>query len=519
MQKKSPEKRRLSTKHLLILAATVLVLSAILLVGIRTNILPLGIKGEWQWRYIEEPLSLREAAIPLALVALLLFLLIIFMRGYEKRSKKEEALFLAVLFILSLAFQFCLTSLVTDGLQKLPAVIYFPFISGYFTQADTEVEDLGQFLADYDVYIARLPEGHLGAHPPGLAVYYWSLINLYEKSPTLARGVVSLVGERFDRIFQEIERASGQAQIGTPQRAAIWTAICLAALALASTPILLYLLVRRIADKKTAALAASFTLLIPSQFLFFPRSDILFPAIAITIFLLTLEALRRKSLPWGFSAGVVCFLGAMLRLSFFVVSALIVFYFLFQLLSAFGEGKAAGWRLFRCWVKPAIGILAGFFLFIIILRFATGFSAFKVWKICYLRQSPLTSGIPRTWWKWTLYSPFEFAAFLGIPISALFLHRLVFQAKKSIRPSAWRPDRAFLLSFVVTILLLYFSGKTLSEVGRLWIFLMPFATIPAAGALREFGRKGDILLLFCLALQGVQVIFFKTYLNVLFVMS
>lgn len=534
MKKKSREERKFSTKRLYIFATIVFVLTSIFLVGIRANKLPLGIKGEWEWRYIKEPLSLREAAIPLALVAVLLFLLVIFMRGFEKRSKKQEAVFLVVLFIICLIFQLSLTSLVTEGLQQFPAVIYFPFISGYFTQADTEIEDLGQFLGNYDVYIARLPEGHLGAHPPGLAIYYWSLINFYKKSPGSARGVVSLVGEKFDRIFQEIERGSGGVKIGDPQRAAIWTAILLAVLAVASTPILLYLLARGICDKKSALFAAAFTSFLPGLFLFFPRADVLFPAIAITIFLLTLEALRRESLVWGFFAGLAFFLGAMLRLSFLVVLALVVFYLLLKLLSTFGEGKAAAGRLLRSWIKPAVGILIGFFLLIIILKFATGFNAFKVWRVCYGRQNPLTSGIQRTWWKWMAYSPFEFAAFLGIPISALFLRRLIFDSHRSLlhigrsttsggRSTsgglAWRPEEAYLLSFIITILLLYFSGKSLSEVGRLWIFLMPFATIPAVGALRKFGRRGDFLLLFSLALQGVQVIFLKTFLNVFFIIS
>jgi len=520
MKKKSPEGGKSSTKSLYILATIAFFLTAILLAGVRTNKPPLGVKGEWEWRYIKEPLSLREAAIPFILIALLLLLLIIFMRNFEKRSRKEEALFLAILFILSLLFQLSLTSLVTEGLQQFPAVIYFPFISGYFTQADREIKELDKFLANYDVYIAGLPEGHLGAHPPGLAIYYWSLINLYKKSPRLTGGILRLVGGKFDRVFQEIERAPGGRKIGGPQRAAIWTAIFLAMLAVASAPILLYLLARRISSKKTALFAAAFTAFIPGLFLFSPRSDVFFPLIAITIYLLTLEALRRKSPLWGFFAGLVFFLGAMLRLSFFVISALVFFYLLLQLFSAIGEGKPAAGRLLRSWIKPVIGILIGFFLLIIVLKFATGFNAFKVWRICYGRQSPLTSGIQRTYWKWMLYSPFEFACFLGIPISVLFLRSLIFQGKKLlIKSFARRPEEAYLFSFIVTILLLYFSGKTLSEVGRLWIFLMPFATIPAVVALREAGRRGDFLLLFSLALQGVQVIFFKTYLNVLFIIS
>ena len=534
MKKKSQEERKFSTKSVYIFAIMVFSLTTILLVGIWAHKLPLGVKGEWEWRYIKEPLSLREAVIPFILIALLLFLLFIFMRNFEKKSRKEEALFLVILFILSLIFQLTLTSLVTEGLQQFPTVIYFSPISGYFTQADREIKDLGNFLANYDVYIAGLPEGHLGAHPPGLAIYYWSLINLYKKSPGLARGVVNLMGEKFDRVFQEIERAAGGRKVGEPQRAAIWTAVFLAMLAVAAAPILLYLLARRISDKKTALFAAAFTAFIPGLFLFSPRSDVLFPAIAITIYLLTLKALKSKSPLWGFFAGLVFFLGAMLRLSFFVISALVVFYLLLQLWSTLREGKAAAGRLLRSWIKPAIGILIGFFLLIIILKFATGFNAFKVWRICYARQSPLTSAIQRTWWKWMLYSPFEFAGFLGIPISAFLLCRLISEVRRSSfiigrstmnrkqstsRSLAWRPEEAYLLSFIVTILLLYFSGKTLSEVGRLWIFLMPFATIPAVVALRELGRRGDFLLLFSLALQGVQVIFFKTYLNVLFIIS
>src|SRR4029079_13506910 len=75
----------------------------------------------------------------------------------------------------------------------------------------------------------------------------------------------------------------------------------------------------------------------------------------------------------------------------------------------------------------------------------------------------------RTYWKWLLINPLEFAIAAGLPLAVLAAWSLIRTARRTpVSPcgqvGAW----------LITIALLWISGKNMGEAARLWIILMPF---------------------------------------------
>jgi len=83
---------------------------------------------------------------------------------------------------------------------------------------------------------------------------------------------------------------------------------------------------------------------------------------------------------------------------------------------------------------------------------------------------------PRSYWPWVAVNLVEFAATIGV------------FAVLAVAASFWsgtRTGTALAISFIATLILLDLVGKNLSEAGRLWLFLTPFAAAASAPVLER----------------------------------
>jgi hypothetical protein len=116
----------------------------------------------------------------------------------------------------------------------------------------------------------------------------------------------------------------------------------------------------------------------------------------------------------------------------------------------------------------AAGAAAGFLLPTILVWAAAGLNMSAVWLLNFRNHAGFYAQFPRTWWKWLLVNPVEFAVAAGAPLAVLTIWSLVRQWK-TLR---WEVAGQFCV-VPATWLLLLVSGKNMGEAARLWIFMMP----------------------------------------------
>jgi hypothetical protein len=95
---------------------------------------------------------------------------------------------------------------------------------------------------------------------------------------------------------------------------------------------------------------------------------------------------------------------------------------------------------------------------------------------------------PRDYAVWLVFDPLDLAVFIGLPVAASLVLASLRSARRLIARSRLKPDEAFRLGALVTLLALLLSGETRGEVGRIWIPLMPVLLV---AALARPAHQGD----------------------------
>ena len=146
------------------------------------------------------------------------------------------------------------------------------------------------------------------------------------------------------------------------------------------------------------------------------------------------------------------------------------------------------------------------------LYLLTGYNSIASLVACYRGHAAFYQHFPRTYWKWLLFNPFEFAMFFGGPLAVVVAYHLArgLPDESPLHPGS---ARALVLSALFVLVLLDISGKNASEVARLWVLFMPFLALPAA-VLEARGTGGLRNLVILGGIQAVYVILLRVYLDV-----
>ena len=166
-------------------------------------------------------------------------------------------------------------------------------------------------------------------------------------------------------------------------------------------------------------------------------------------------------------------------------------------------------------VRLLLGLAAGLLLTYLAFRFLLNYDFFLRYAGAFARhrahkeyQSDLEGILIAL-----LINNFEFAFSIGVPLALLALGRAARAAAVFIQNKAARLD-GLLAACVITYLFLNLFGQTRSEVGRLWLFLLPLAALfaaPEARALFE-RQKASIYLVIGLQLATTILTFlFQDY--------
>lgn len=441
--------------------------------------------AEWQWAY--HPAGLEGLGL-LAAAALTVAL-----TWWAAQDRAGDARWALPLFI---ALGWVLTLDVARGqaggfrrvMEALSSRHVFGFVFDEGLAPDTR-----ELLADYPAATARLNQ-HTRTHPPGALLLVRGLDQIGRRLPPAKPGSGTLVSIAAESLDREVQRAAARQRPVPRHPPAGWTLVLLAVLlpgfsALAAWP-LHRLAVRLGLPPNPALLAAAFWILVPARSLFTPSLDQ-----ALPFLLLTAAALAAGPGRWRpFAAGLFLFLCLFVTYGYLAPAALAGLLALTQPLAE-AQGKEA-WR--RAALRAGL-LAAGTLLPWIVLALFTGHNPLAAFHDAMVQHRAIAVE-SRTYSTWLLWSPYDFTLLLGPAVAGLAAAALV---PRGTRTAAFR---ILAWGWWALFLLLLASGTVRGEVGRIWLMLMPFACLLAAGAAAERWDRRSVWATVLLLLQAALLL-------------
>jgi hypothetical protein len=481
----------------LLLAIISAALVAVLAVALRSRTWPLGVRGEWEW--------LRLATAPAAMDVVFAALAVVLYAGCaalglryltRRPGRGGEAVAVGVLLAAALVVQAVVPIGAPEGygIARWPMILHMPASTGYYTVAREQIHDLGRFLAEYPEWIRKQDALHVGTHPPGLFLVEHALLRAMASRPGLARWVVDHLPAPVAVALRVIDTFD---PLTMADRAALGVSGALTLFACATTVVPLYVLARASLPAPAAWSAAVLWPLVPSAILFQPLPDIAYPLLATTALALAVHATRAGDLHGGLraaGAGFTLALGMAFTLAFLAVGLVVA------IVLASAPGLPARRRA-RLLLATAAGFLAPTLAF----WWATGADPFVIWWWNQRNHARFYVEFHRTYALWLLINPVELALALGIPAAVWAVACL--SSVRSAPRVAW--------ATLAVLVLLTVSGRSLSEVARLWLPLMPPLLTAGGGGLEQLGA-GPRLLAFTIATLGAETLLLQATIQVVY---
>src|SRR5262245_20029731 len=248
---------------------------------------PLGVPGDrWEWKRIEPSAS---AALifgpPLVAAALFVAFVALALRRIDRARPVEVAAWLGGLWLCGFVWLWIIQESAPESYQlsKTTWVLYFRGSSGYYSEASENARDLRDYLAHYEDEMRKGDVLHIGTHPPGLVIVFRGLLWLCDTFPTLTEVLNATEPESVRGAFTVLLQTARHKQNPLPRsdRAALWLATLLLQGGALATLFPLFGLVRCAVSRRGSWLASSFWPSVPALAVFIPKSDCLYPFLAL----------------------------------------------------------------------------------------------------------------------------------------------------------------------------------------------------------------------------------------------
>jgi hypothetical protein len=468
-------------------------------VALAAGVMPLGVRGEWEWSKIPANIPTSWPDVGIAFTAVLVFAAFAGIgRRYlvEGCTRGREWLMVALLLFAAIGVQAIVPSgaPVPFGLSKWPLALYQSGTSGYFTIARQQIRDPWRFVAEYPTWIREQDSLHVGTHPPGLFVFEHVLCRQSWLNPWIVRNVMAHVPSTVDEACRAIDEHHPLAR---PDRAALALTGALTLLACAATVVPLYVLTRSSGSAADAWSAAALWPLVPSAILFQPAADTAFAFASTTALGFGVAAATRERTFGGMlavCAGVVLAFGMLFSLVFAPIGLMVG-------LVLAARMDIRGRR--RLLLITSVGL--GFLVPILAVWALTGGNPFEIWWWNARNHARFYVEFPRSYWTWVGVNAIELAIALGLPASLWALIGLI-----DVRSA----PRVFLAT-AATLVGLTLTGRNLSEVARLWLPMMPALLVGAAWGIRRLGG-GPMTLALSVAIVGIETLFLEAIIQVVY---
>ncbi len=472
-------------------------------VGIARRWFPLGVPGEWEWLRLGDTIQVGFVSLGIAALAVLAFagFAALGVRSLARTDRgSTEVAWVSALALASILVQGAVQEGAPEGygLAKWIIALENSGSSGYQTVAKTAMPGgLGPFLRDYPTWIKAQDSLHIGTHPPGLFVLARSIADLSRANPDLARWVVdhapgsSGLAVRASRASEMLSRGHAAALVLTGALTLVGSAL---------TVVPLYLLARATGSRGLAWSSATLWPLMPSALMFQPTADTAFPLLAVSAMACAVWAVRSSRRTTRFSlsflSGLTLALGMELTLAFLAVGLVVAII----LGAASGQG---GWRSMIALVAST-GL--GFLLATIAWWASTSANPFSIWWTNQAHHAEFYRGYPRSRLAWAWVNLIESTVAVGLASSAWAVLGLSTRPR-TIPAAAW--------ATLAILIVLTVSGRSLSEVSRLWLPMYPAILLVSGKTWERFGA-GPASLAWTVGLVGFQTLFLQAMIQVVY---
>lgn len=447
--------------------------------------LPLGIAGEWTWERIPfvGPEIIPGWIVAAIVVIVYLLAVLLGLSRIKYANRIELSIWLSGLAVSGTIFSL----LIQDSppgeyrLTKAPFVLFYKGSSGYFTEAQKGIPDLKEYLANYEKKMKQGDVLHEGTHPPGLPLFYRTLIQLCESAPELQSILLQTQPASFQEATEIIANFTASTEHPLTERdsAVLWLATLITLVMSTLTVIPLFLLSREFSSREVSWQVAAFWPLVPATLIFQPKSDALYSVIGILFLYLWVVAWRRNSYLCYLLSGFLLWSGSCLTLAFLPIALCTALFSVLETWQLRHDSSlpTPAWKRF---LTASVCGLLGLLTPTILLGIFYEINLLQVWRYNLQNHAGFYLQYPRSYWKWLLVNPLEISLAVGLPLAWL--------AGKSLCSQKWsgtnREDQPFhpgfsnlSLSCVIVLCLLWLSGKNMGEAARLWLIFLPWFLI------------------------------------------
>lgn len=380
---------------------------------------------------------------------------------------------LAAIVIAGVIFQLGIFAMNRDGMGAFVKRVYGYVANSYFIDA-ARIKDLRGTIEHYDAVLPKLG-AHSSTHPPGTLLFFWSFVRCVQWFPPEAGNFA--VGHS----HQAQMATQANPNIGPSEALAAWLTGIFIMVGGIVGAILAFLLGKAVYGEEAGIMAAAIWAVIPAMVIHTPIIDQIYALINVAGVYLMWVALSRRSWPLALASGLLGSLGLFMTYAFQAFPFLILLLFILKV----RRDKASGIP----WTLRQIALVGGAYAAgqsVVVALFLSfwGFTGtIKVWETGRILRDIVKNIVGRkTTWMWMVFDPYEFMAWLALPVGALFLLR----AYRSLK--TWRhPDEGGVFAIAVScwLALIFLSGQTMYEAGRTLLFASPLAVIIGVGEARE----------------------------------
>jgi hypothetical protein len=503
-------------------------LVALLAVGVKTGLMPLGIRGEWEWLRLGKTALVSWDWLALAGLGVAAYAGFagLGLRALAARATGwAEARWLAALLAAAIAVQVAIPMGAAPGydLSKWASVNYLPGSAGYFQVARQQaVRDPWRFLAEYPEWIRSQDSLHIGTHPPGLIIVQCVLLEAMERSAALADVLLDHMPPSVEAGFRAFAGQDPQ-PLTRAERAALYATSLLTLLACAGAVVPLYLLARAGLPAPAAWAAAALWPMAPAANLFQPVADTCYPflstsAWALAAWSVPLLGAALQTPPVGrpeVSRGATCppkTDGSLAGLLLAVFSGIVMAFGMVFTLAFLPVGLIAALiivsdRSLSLTRRAALIFATGAGFLVVVLGgwLATGADPFVVWLWNLHHHARFYDEYPRTYSLWLWANLIELAIAIGLPVMVWLVAGLL--SARTVPWSVW--------ATLLVLALVNLTGRNLGEVARLWMLFMTPLLLAAGHGLHRLGG-GPVALAVSSALVGVQTLALQSMIQVVY---
>jgi hypothetical protein len=436
---------------------------------------------DWRWHY-DFSVNLIKLLVPVLVILGILFL------SVSKNLQKKEKVFLIIAIFLGLLLEFALLFYGRAGVGVLIHRITNLYINGYFTTSlgiDSVYHFMENFVAELETYPM-----YAKFHPP-LAVLIFHFLNIFSK---LTLSLFPFI-ENLNSSFGDVQNVWHGLK-NYHKLTVLYSSVLIPVLSMLAL-IPLYFTSKLYYSRETAVKSVILFIFVPSVLMFIPLNDAFMPLFTAISLYFFIRALKMKSILDYFFSGLFLGIGIYFSLTFLPI---ILFYAILYLLNL--KDKISAYE-----VKIGLSFLTGLITLPLILLIFFNFNSIDMFlKIMYFHE--VAQG-GRGYLIWLFYNLYDFFLFLGIPIFILIVGQFILAWKKIIKPDL------FLVSFILFLLILNFTGSVRAEAARIWLPFVPLAILPAANFITEikFSKRQFVIILLAL---GIQLIVFQSVLVTLY---